>query len=302
MARKVWRKRLTCGQMAKANCISEKTLRFYQKKGLLEPAEVNRSTGFRYYDILQSTKLDLVAHLRNIGFSLDEIKAIDESKDIDELLGQVRAHLEQIRAQQRTLAIAEHLACDVIDDCSAYQNAPLFDQIMMEYLEPRRWLTFDFDELDAPSSDSDLNASDLWEWRLRAVKGEIVRRGWPASLFRNVGGITTVETIRETDPGSRTMVGLKGFVYVDESFGECFQEAQPATDGLMLTMYVNSGYGDEGQSLDRERFLRMLDYAESKRLVPNGDPFCESISRFPRLLNQSYETYTRYCVPVKRPR
>ena len=302
MTKRVWRKRLTCGQMARANCITEKTLRFYQQKGLLEPADVNQDTGFRYYDILQSTKLDLVSHLRVIGFSLDEIRAIDESKDIDELLAQTRLHLAQIQEQQKTLAIAERLARDVIGDCTAYQNAPLFNQIMIEHVDERFWLTFDFSQLDDQNIAAGLNASDLWEWRLRAVKGEIIRRGWPPSLFRNVGYTTTVQAIYEADPENPMMMDAIGFVYVDPSFGDCFQQAQPATSGLMLTMYVNNGYGDEGQSLDRERFLRMLDYAEGKHLMLNGDPFCESICRFPRLLNQSYETYTRYCVPVKRTR
>lgn len=92
----------------------------------------------------------------------------------------------------------------------------------------------------------------------------------------------------------------KPFVFVDETFGECFKEAEPCPSGLTLTLYVDNGYDPEGESLDHKRYERMHDYAEKKNLIPSADPYCESICRIPRLLNQSYETYTRYCVPVKR--
>lgn len=296
MTKQQWKKKLTCGQMARANHISEKTLRFYQQKGLLEPVEVNDKTGYRFYDILQSTKLDLITHLQQIGFSLDEILEIDTSKDLELLVRKTDEHLQQIREEQQRLAVAEHLAQDLMTDCNAYRKAPVFDQIMMENMEPRFWLAFDYaEEQNRFNLSGDLTESDRWEWVLRFVKSEISRRGWPSSLFRNVGGITTWENIFSDKPPFE-----KPFVFVDETFGECFKQAEPCPLGLTLTLYVDNGYDPEGESLDHKRYERMHDYAEKKNLIPSADPYCESICRIPRLLNQSYETYTRYCVPVKR--
>lgn len=45
--------RLTIGQMAQLNHISEQTLRLYDREGLLKAQEVDLKSGYRYYHILQ---------------------------------------------------------------------------------------------------------------------------------------------------------------------------------------------------------------------------------------------------------
>ena len=46
--------KVTIGEMASLNCVSERALRFYQSKGLLEPDYVDESNGYRYYSLEQS--------------------------------------------------------------------------------------------------------------------------------------------------------------------------------------------------------------------------------------------------------
>lgn len=65
-------------------------------------------------------------------------------------------------------------------------------------------------------------------------------------------------------------------------------------------MYVNRGFNDAGESIDQDRFQRMLDYAEAKSLEVIADPYCESLCRFGRLFNQTSETISGYCVPVRK--
>ena len=45
--------RLSIGQMAKLNHISEQTLRLYARKGLLRPHMTDGRSGYRYYHIMQ---------------------------------------------------------------------------------------------------------------------------------------------------------------------------------------------------------------------------------------------------------
>lgn len=52
--------RLTIGQMAQLNHISEQTLRLYDREGILKAQEVDPETGYRYYHILQSARIDLI--------------------------------------------------------------------------------------------------------------------------------------------------------------------------------------------------------------------------------------------------
>ena len=53
--------------------VTVKTLRHYEKIGLLKPAEVDEWTGYRYYSVSQMQTLNSIRVLKDIGFSLEEI-------------------------------------------------------------------------------------------------------------------------------------------------------------------------------------------------------------------------------------
>jgi len=75
-------RRLTIGEMAKLNNISSQTLRYYDQIGLIHPEWIDDATGYRYYDINQSAKLDLIYHMKSLGMSLESIRQLFEKKDI----------------------------------------------------------------------------------------------------------------------------------------------------------------------------------------------------------------------------
>lgn len=56
--------------------VTVKTLRHYEKIGLLKPSEVDEWTGYRYYSVSQMQTLNNIRLLKEIGFSLEEIQAL----------------------------------------------------------------------------------------------------------------------------------------------------------------------------------------------------------------------------------
>jgi DNA-binding transcriptional MerR regulator len=99
------------GEVSRITGLSVKALRLYQEKGLLLPARVDASSGYRYY-----TERDIaVAHtlrmLRDLRLSLEEIRHVladlDQGVPIDEQLQRVRARLadEAASAQRSVLAL-----------------------------------------------------------------------------------------------------------------------------------------------------------------------------------------------------
>lgn len=64
------------GQFAKENGVTVKTLHHYEKIGLLLPTKVDEQSGYRFYSKDQSEILRNVAFLKDLGFSLSEIKDI----------------------------------------------------------------------------------------------------------------------------------------------------------------------------------------------------------------------------------
>ena len=67
------------GDLAKLSGVTVKAIRFYEKKKLLTPAEVNFYTGYRYYDENSIKRLAEIVYLKKLGFSLKEIASFDEN-------------------------------------------------------------------------------------------------------------------------------------------------------------------------------------------------------------------------------
>jgi len=89
--------KLTIGQLATLKQISVQTLRYYDKIGLLVPQYVNKETKYRYYDISQCAKLDLILYLKQMGFQLSYIQKQMEIEDIDLALKTSTKQLEIIK-------------------------------------------------------------------------------------------------------------------------------------------------------------------------------------------------------------
>ena len=51
-------------------------LRYYDKTGLLEPEYTDRFTGYRYYSAEQTSQFEKIVLLKELGFSLSEIKSV----------------------------------------------------------------------------------------------------------------------------------------------------------------------------------------------------------------------------------
>ncbi|MET8648786.1 MerR family transcriptional regulator [Nocardia aurea] len=69
-------KLITIGAMARASGLTASALRFYDDGGLLVPAHVDVTTGYRYYARGQTERAALIRRLRGVGVPLDAIAAI----------------------------------------------------------------------------------------------------------------------------------------------------------------------------------------------------------------------------------
>ena len=86
-------------EFAKLCGTSSKTLRFYEKVGLLKAAYTNSENGYRYYDDEQYCQYKLITVFKEIGFTLDEIKNDVLSADntrVLEILRKREAELQKL--------------------------------------------------------------------------------------------------------------------------------------------------------------------------------------------------------------
>lgn len=66
---------LTIGKVAKAVGVSTDTLRYYERRGLLAPAEESAG-GYRLYDSEAVRRLRFIRHAKTCGFTLEEIQEL----------------------------------------------------------------------------------------------------------------------------------------------------------------------------------------------------------------------------------
>ena len=64
------------GEFAKIAGVTIRTIRYYDKIGLLKPYRIDQKTNYRYYHINQSQIVDEIQYLRQLDFSLEEINGI----------------------------------------------------------------------------------------------------------------------------------------------------------------------------------------------------------------------------------
>lgn len=92
---------LSIGDFAKFGSVSVRMLRHYDAVGLLRPARVERSTGYRYYAAAQLSRLNQVIALKGLGFSLRQVaELLDEELTAAELRGMLRLRRAELAAAQ----------------------------------------------------------------------------------------------------------------------------------------------------------------------------------------------------------
>ena len=81
-------KKMTSGEIAKKAGVSQKAVRLYDEKGLLKPSDYSEGN-YRLYDKAALLVLEKIVALKQIGFSLEEIRdnlAMGEAADVEEAL------------------------------------------------------------------------------------------------------------------------------------------------------------------------------------------------------------------------
>lgn len=111
------KKYLTIGEVSKIKRVSAKSLRYYEKLGILLPAYVNMETGYRYYTVEQLLIIELIHICVELGIPLKNFKnyiTTQENINIEKLLidGEqiVNQKIKKLQAQKQFLSnVSNHV-------------------------------------------------------------------------------------------------------------------------------------------------------------------------------------------------
>ena len=96
------------GMFANMNHVTIKTLRYYDEQKLLVPIYVDEENGYRYYAAGQMAQLHRIIALKNMGFSIEDIRKImDGAEEKSFLLEKKHEILKEISALTDKLSQVE---------------------------------------------------------------------------------------------------------------------------------------------------------------------------------------------------
>jgi DNA-binding transcriptional MerR regulator len=105
--------RLPIGDFSRMTHLSVKALRHYHDVGLLEPAEIDPYSGYRFYVPDQLPAAQVIRRFRDLGMPLEEIRAVLTAPDVAARNAVIVAHMQrmesQLAATQATVTSLRHL-------------------------------------------------------------------------------------------------------------------------------------------------------------------------------------------------
>ena len=90
---------VSIGDFSRMTHLSVKALRHYHDVGLLAPAEIDPSSGYRRYDAEQVSVAQVIRRFRDLGMPLEEVKAVLDAPDVEARNAVIVAHLDRMESQ-----------------------------------------------------------------------------------------------------------------------------------------------------------------------------------------------------------
>ncbi|MDD6340971.1 MAG: MerR family transcriptional regulator [Eubacteriales bacterium] len=133
---------LKIGEFSKLSMLTVKTLRYYEKEGLLCPSSVDPQTGYRFYETRQLETAARIKALRQLDFSVDAIRRYLSGEPVKDALAQKERELKERRTDIDTMiSVIKFLSEDTemkyqavlktIPECTVYSE----ERVLKDYGE-----------------------------------------------------------------------------------------------------------------------------------------------------------------------
>lgn len=271
---------LSIGEMARINSTTVPTLRLYDRLGLLTPRFVDADTGYRYYDIKQNARFDMIQYMKELGMALKEIGEALSREDPGLIESVLRKKRRQTEENIENLKTQLNAIDRTIAGLVRYRKSPGPGTLTLEYIPARRIY----------SMHTDVNfydySIDTYELILKQLKDDLISRGLPQLYYCNAGTVLPLE-----DFTAQRFISHKIFVFADDRF-PLKEKTEEISDNMYACIYLDD--------FDREREYaeRLLDFCRSGGYVPCGDYLCEVMMELSVFENSRRSMFLRLQVPV----
>lgn len=272
---------LPIGKMAKMNRVTIATLRLYDELGLLTPVYIDPVSGYRYYDIRQASRLDIIRYMRDLGLSLSDIRDILKKEDIRIIEEKLIEKNNQIHQQIRELQQMHEAVDRTIQSIERFRKSPASGTISLEFIDERYILY-------TPCVDNFYETGIVaYENGIRNLRGRLVEMNIPQILSYSLG-----TSVRKSDFERESFIADKVFIFGDRSlklYGEnvCILES-----GMYACIYLDH-FDDEIPYAKK-----LLNYCREHDYMISGDYICEELTELNVFDNHQRNMFLRLQIPV----
>ena len=272
---------LSIGEMAEANRVSIATLRLYDRMGLLKPSYRDAESNYRYYDIRQTSRLDIIRYLQNLGMSLAEIQALLEKEDIILIEQKLIERNNQIHQQMRDLEAMHEAVERAIQSIERYRKSPASGTISLEFIDQRHILYI-------PCQENFYDGGVVaYEKAVGELRRELMRRNVPQLLSYSLG-----TSVKREDFQRQVLTADKIFIFGDKHLRDYGENFQVIESGMFACFYLD----DFDQEAEGAR--KLLAYCQANRYTPSGDYLCEEMTELNLFDHRKRNMFIRLQVPV----
>jgi DNA-binding transcriptional MerR regulator len=274
---------LTIGKMAQLNNISDQALRLYDRIGLLKPDYVDEQTGYRYYNIKQCARLDMIQYMKELGMSLKQIKEHLDRQNISVIQEVLKRQKKLIDEKIEELNQKQKAVIRSIESYNRYAASPREGVVVIEHLPQRKIYCYN---CGINIYEYEL---DTYEYMLRELKSHILLHDLPMVYFCNVGSI-----IRKNMLEARKLVSNEIILFVDDDF-EDNKGIQLIPAGTFASIYFESfSFYKEKKYADI-----LLEHIEQNNYKIVGDYICEVVAELPIFPQNERNMFIRLQIPIE---
>lgn len=269
------------GKMALLNHLSIATLRLYDEKGLLKPDYVDEETGYRYYDIQQNARLDLIAYMKELGMSLAEMKNVFDKEDVTLIESILIKKNEQMHKDISEMKLRHDALERSIRSIETYRKSPTPFIPNIQFIDRR----YSFEK---PCL-SNFYEKDIFEYEknLATFRNQLIENGFSYIHTYNVG-----TSIAKEDVINGNIKAKNIFIFVESQLYKARKDVSIIESGMYACVYVDK-YDDE-----MEYAKKLIDYCNKNNYRIIGDYICEVMTEFNIFNTEKRNMFLRLQIPI----
>ncbi|WP_066496398.1 MerR family transcriptional regulator [Abyssisolibacter fermentans] len=139
------------GEVSKINNITIKTLRYYDKIGLLVPAYIDETNGYRYYSYSQFLIIDKIKKFKYWDIPLNELKDIIYDEDNTKLKEFFRKQREYLDSETKRIEMLKKNLDMLENYFSYYDIVQMNNNVYVRHIKKRHYISHPFDNITSIS-------------------------------------------------------------------------------------------------------------------------------------------------------